>query len=209
VSPLMLMLHRTKSVLTRLLFVAFVFLLPNCLAASPVGISYRISLAHDLDGDHIPETARIRKSGEVYKICIRFSSGRPRLRLIVYQQDGAGLSVQAIDVDDDRDEDIVLASATSLRPIAVWLNSGKAKFKKVSSWVYGGPHKFRGPALNRRAAQTPESDVINSTDPLAHAEKTIQQFDVGLTIELLRDGNREQLPGDSFLQQVPARGPPL
>jgi len=209
VLPLILMLHRTKSVLSRLFAVVFFFLLPNGLVASPAGISYRILLGHDLDGDHIPETARIRESGDLYKICIHFSSGRPRLRLLVHHQDGAaGLSFQATDVDDDRDDDLVVSSATSPRPIAVWLNGGKAKFKKVSSWIYG-PQKFRGPALNARPAHTPESDVITSTDPLAHAEKAVHQFDIALTIELLRDGNREHLPVDSFLQQVPARGPPL
>ncbi|PYS54982.1 MAG: hypothetical protein DMG13_06045 [Acidobacteria bacterium] len=191
----MLMLHRTKNILVGLLAVVFAFFSPSLVFASPAGISYRISLGHDLDGDRLPETARIRQSGDVYKISIYFSSGRPRL-------------LAARDTDDDRDQDLVLTSATSFRPVAVWLNSGKAKFKKVSSWAYSGPHKFGGPSLNRRAAYTPESDVAGSSDPLAHAEKVIQQFDVDLNIELLRDWNREQLPGDSFLQQVPARGPP-
>ena len=209
VLPLMLMLHRTKNILVGLLAVVFAFFSPSLVFASPAGISYRISLGHDLDGDRLPETARIRQSGDVYKISIYFSSGRPRLHLTVYEQeDAAGLSFAARDIDDDRDQDLVLTSATSFRPVAVWLNSGKAKFKKVSSWAYSGPHKFGGPSLNRRAAYTPESDVAGSSDPLAHAEKVIQQFDVDLNIELLRDWNREQLPGDSFLQQVPARGPP-
>ena len=207
--PLMLTLHRTKVVLTRLFAVTFVFLLPNWVAASPAGISYRISLGHDLDGDHIPETATIRQCGGVYKVSIHFTSGRPRLHLMVYQQeDETGLTFETKDLDDDHNEDLVITSATSVRPVAVWLNSGKAKFKRVSSWAYGGPHKFRGPALNRRAACTPESDINNSADPLAHGEKIAQQFDIGLNIELLRVWNREQLRCDSFLQQVPARGPP-
>jgi hypothetical protein len=206
----MLRLHQNKKILISLFAALLLFLLPNGAGASPAGISYRTSLGHDLDGDQIPETATIRRSRDLYKVSIHFTSGRPRLHLSIYQgENEAGLGFQTRDIDDDRDEDLVITSATSVRPIAVWLNSGKGKFKRVSSWAYGGLHKFRGPALKARAAYTPESDVIISTEPLAHAEKIAQHFDVGLNIELLRVWNWEQLPSDSCLQQVPARGPPL
>src|SRR5438876_4612052 len=122
----MLTLHRTKVVLTRLFAVTFVFLLPNWVAASPAGISYRISLGHDLDGDHIPETATIRQCGHIFQVNIHFTTGRPKLRLTTYLSEGvAGLTFEATDVNNDNKDDLVLVSATSFTPIAVWLNQGK------------------------------------------------------------------------------------
>src|SRR5215467_245901 len=101
-------------------------------------LSYLTRLDHDLDGDHIPETATIRQRGYLYQVNIHFTTGRPKLRLTTYITEGvAGLSFQTTDIDNDSQDDLVIISATSVRPIAIWLNQGKAIFKKVSSWSYG------------------------------------------------------------------------
>src|SRR5438552_537859 len=81
-------------------------------------ISYRTQLGHDLDGDHIPETATIRQCGHIFQVNIHFTTGRPKLRLTTYLSEGvAGLTFQAIDVNNDNKEDLVLVSATAFTPI--------------------------------------------------------------------------------------------
>lgn len=190
---------------------AFLFLVvPAWATAAPAGAPYRTQLGRDLDGDHIPETATIRQHGFVYKVNIHFSSGRPRLRLTVYYaEDAAGLSFQTSDLDNDRDEDLVITSATSLRPLAVWLNRGKAKFQKVSSWEYGGPVKHNGPDLRRSNAYRPEAPVSSSNDPLPDETTVAEVFVPGLDLEKLSSFQPEQLPSKPTLRQLPARGPPL
>src|SRR5437762_12603739 len=129
----MLKAHRNKIVIM-ILAVLSVFLFgANAVhASSNPGnhrISYRTQLGQDLDGDHIPETATIRQCGYIYQVSIHFTTGRPKLRLTTYITEGmAGLSFQTTDVNNDSKGDLVIMSATSIRPVAVWLNQGKANF---------------------------------------------------------------------------------
>ena len=97
-------------------------------------LKYRTQLGQDLDGDHIPETASIRYGGHLYEVNIKFTTGRPKLRLKTYVAAGvAGITFQARDVNNDNKGDLVIISATSIRPIAVWLNQGQATFQKSQS----------------------------------------------------------------------------
>src|SRR2546430_16454693 len=137
----MLKLHRNKNVMTALAVLS-VFLLGASRAhaggqQTDTHFLYRAQLGEDLDGDHIPETATIRQYGYHYQVSIHFTTGRPKLRLTTYVSEGvAGLSFQTSDVNNDSRRDILIISATSLRPVGIWLNQGKAKFQKVNSWVY-------------------------------------------------------------------------
>src|ERR1700741_2682838 len=99
--------------------------------AAPGGASYKTTLGIDLDGDHILETATIRQQGSFYQVSIHFSTGRPKLKLRTFVGDDvAGLTIDITDVNSDSEADLVISSATSIRPIAVWLNRGSANFQR-------------------------------------------------------------------------------
>jgi hypothetical protein len=172
-------------------------------------ISYRTQLGHDLDGDHIPETATIRLCGYIYQVSIHFTTGRPGLRLTTYVTEGVtGLSFQTTDVNDDSQGDLVIMSATSIRPVAVWLNQGKANFQRVSSWLYRGVGRYRGATFRHRGANEPEPVGNILFDPLPHATLAIQYFGPETAPVTLITVRPDQSPFDSVLWQVPPRGPP-
>ena len=54
----------------------------------------------------------------------------PKLRLKTYiTNDIAGLTLEVADIDHDTRADLVINSATSPLPVAIWLNRGAAKFQ--------------------------------------------------------------------------------
>lgn len=209
----MLKLYRNKNVITGLAALS-VFLFGATVAfgslrPSDRRISYRTNLGHDLDGDHIPETATIRRCGSLYSVSIHFTTGRPKLRLTTYVTEGlAGLSLQTIDVNDDSKSDLVIVSATSIRPLAVWVNEGKAKFQKASSWVYGPLGRYTGPTVRHRSVNQPEPVGNVFIDPLPQATSAVESFGLEKDSADLISSQPDQMPFDSMLRQVPSRGPP-
>ena len=200
-----------KGILIGLFAGVFILLSPNWADAASKGISYRATIGRDLDGDHLPESATVRQNSSVYQVSIHFTSGRPRLKLTVYRAEvEAGLSFEASDIDNDHNTDLVITSATSLHPIAVWLNRGKAKFQKVRSWPYGRFGNYSGPALSHhRIAYRPCPAVSSSGDDLLAQPVKIGHFsDAGLDAGRAVHSDPEHRPSDLILQQVPPRGPP-
>jgi hypothetical protein len=170
-------------------------------------LSYHTRLDNDLDGDQIPETVTIRQRGYVYQVNIHFTTGRPKLHLTTYlTESGAGLTVQTADINNDRKNDLVITSATSIRPLAIWLNQGKSKFQKISSWSYlvGG---YTGPEYHRKSCQ-PDPVGNVSIDPLPQATLSATDFDIGDDVASLLCPQAESLTFASRLRQVAPRGPP-
>ena len=169
---------------------------------------YRAQLGHDLDGDHLPETATIRRGRDVYEISIKFSTGQPKLRLKTYvDSEIVGLAFQTTDVNDDNKDDLVLTDATSVRPVAVWLNQGHARFQKASPWLYG-LHRYRGPTYRVHQHSEPEPVGNVSVDPFPQATLEPKYFTHGEGSVLLLLSMPEQRTSDSLLYEIPARGPP-
>jgi hypothetical protein len=176
---------------------------------SPYRISYRTQLGADLDGDHIPETATIRQCGNVYQVSIHFTTGKPKLRLSTYVTEGvAGLSFQTTDVNNDSKGDLVIFSATSLRPLGIWLNQGKATFKKTSALFYGGVGRYSGPTYRHGGTSEPQPPGNDSIDPLPQMTPSAEHFSLGDSCTELLSSPSEQRPFDSMLRQTPPRGPP-
>ena len=209
-----LKLHRNQIVITALLVVSVFLCGANASYASGSranhGFKYRTQLGQDLDGDHIPETAVIRERGHLYQVSIHFTTGRPKLHLQTYVTgDIAGLTFHAIDLNNDNRGDLIIISATSVRPIAVWLNQGRAKFKKVNSSLYRGVGRRTGPSYRVPKPPQPETVGNVSIDPFPQATLESKYFNAagdGTGIIFIQPDER---PCESALRQVPSRGPPL
>jgi hypothetical protein len=172
-------------------------------------LKYRTQLGQDLDGDHIPETASIRYGGHLYEVNIKFTTGRPKLRLRTYVGAGvAGITFQAKDVNNDNKGDLVIISATSLRPIAIWLNQGHATFKKASPWLYG-VGKYTGPRLHVRQTRQPEPVGNLLIDPLPQVTPDLKYFIADDQTATLISSSPDLRPSDSLLSELPPRGPPV
>jgi len=209
----LLKVHRNQIVITALA-VLLVFLCgANASYASSSkanhGLKYHTQLGQDLDGDHIPETATIRECGHLYQVSIHFTTGRPKLHLKTYvTEDIAGLSFQTTDINNDNKGDLVIISATSLRPIAVWLNQGRAKFKKVNSSLYGAVGRYYGPVYRVPKPSQPEPVGNLSFNPFPQATLECKSFNVAGDGTRISSVQPDQRPFESALRQVPSRGPP-
>lgn len=92
----------------------------------------------DLDGDQQPDVAQslgrgADGNGFYYTISVRLSKTREFRSLVVLSNDPSGVNVVPRDVDGDHDLDLVVTSAATRKPIAVWLNDGHGGFQLVSS----------------------------------------------------------------------------
>ena len=206
-------LRRTKPIITCLAVVYVVLATATWLSAShrttrTGDFSYQTRLKHDLDGDHIPETATIQERGQVYQVSIHFTTGRPKLHLTTYvRADIAGLSLQTIDVNNDsQGEFLVVISATSVRPVAVWANQGK-NFTKVSSWSYGAVGRYRGPAIQHQRTEAPDP-IGAAPNPPLQATPAGRLFTSAEDSADLIHFQPEPVPFDSIFWQDPSRGPP-
>ena len=136
----------------------------------PVPTSYGfnggVHFRSDLDGDYQTDTASSTLRGSTLKIKIRFSGHLPALSLVEKVPNEPGLELRAYDVDRDHDVDLVLTSIFSPRPVAVWLNTSKGEFKKVSGWVAAFPANGIGPQYHRRLPAAPEGFALCHNEPL-------------------------------------------
>jgi hypothetical protein len=178
-------------------------------AAPSPHISYRTQLNQDLDGDHKPETATIRQTGLQYRVSVHFTTGRPKVHLTTYIRQGiAGLSFEARDVNNDSKEDLIITSATSVRPIAVWLNKGHAKFQKTHASFVDALGRYTGPAYRVQAKTAPAPASNLSIDPLPQAAVALTYLTLQPEASALVLSHRDQRRFHAFLVQEPPRGPP-
>ena len=169
-----LRLYRNKKVIIGLAALLVLLSGAAIASASPQnsaqGFSYKTKLGRDLDGDHIPETATIRQRGSFYQVSIHFTTGRPKLRLRTYITDNlAGLTVDIADVDHDKRADLVINSATSAWPVAIWLNRG-SDFQRAKLQSYGQLGAHSGPRLVHKKSGQPDPVGNLFSDPLPQAE---------------------------------------
>lgn len=175
---------------------------------SPQGVAYKTSLGLDLDGDHIPETATVRQHGSYYQVSIHFSTGRPKLKLRTYVGDDvAGLTLEVTDINSDSEADIVLTSATSSRPVAVWLNHGNASFRRINARPYRLAFRSNGPSLKQKVRIQRESvSLSNDRLPPAEPRASFNTYS-GLQSAVLAES--DPLTFRFWLAQVAWRGPPF
>jgi hypothetical protein len=135
-------------------------------APASFGFGSRVHVRSDLDGDYQTDTASSKLVGSTLRIKIRFSDHTPPVALVAKVPNEPGLELRAYDVDQDHDVDLVLTSIFSPRPVAVWLNNSKGKFKRVSGWVAAFPANDTGPQYRRRLPTAPEGSALCHSEPL-------------------------------------------
>jgi hypothetical protein len=101
----------------------------------------------DFDGDSRPDVAIGRSHGLGYTIEIQFSTQPARIYLTL-ANGGIGTRIFAYDVDKDSFPDLVVTSATSLLPIAIYLSDGRGHFQEGISWSFlpfglDSPYQFQ------------------------------------------------------------------
>lgn len=100
--------------------------------AAPLGWSSAVA---DFDADGVPDSASAESvqnhAGGGYRLNIRLSGGAVQ-RLTIAADQGA-IDVTAVDVDNDRDLDIVVRPILSNDVIGIWLNDGAGQFTRGSS----------------------------------------------------------------------------
>jgi hypothetical protein len=87
----------------------------------------------DMDGDNIPESATVNSEGKIHNITIHLSQTKKNI-LFTFTSTELDFILYAYDVNHDKNQDIVIASAKSLNPIAVYLNNGQGEFEETSFW---------------------------------------------------------------------------
>jgi hypothetical protein len=202
--------YRSKPIMNILAILSLFLIAANSSFAAPVQqFSYRTQISQDLDGDQKPETATVRQAGELYQVSVHFSTGRPKIHLTTHLRQGlAGLSFQATDVNNDSRRDLVVTSATSFKPLAIWLNQGPAKFKKVHSAFFGALGRYTGPAYRHQTKTEPEPAGNITADPLPEAAQASGYLTIHDEAVAIVASYQDQRPFDSLLEQEPPRGPP-
>jgi hypothetical protein len=102
--------------------------------ATPLGLSSTVA---DFDADGHPDIARAESlqihGGGQYRLNIQLSGGSAQPVMFVSGQ--GAVDVTAVDVDNDRDLDVVVRPILSNDIVGVWLNDGAGRFTREFSAV--------------------------------------------------------------------------
>ena len=129
----------------------------------------------DLDGDNRTDVATSRLSGSTLNIKIRLSGADLRVWLRIPVGTETGLQLTAYDVDYDGRVDLILNRASSISPVAVWLNKPNGRFEENTEWVVPPLEREAAEHLQRRSRRQPQREVVIFSDalPLQETANTV------------------------------------
>jgi hypothetical protein len=120
-------------------------------AARPFGWSTALG---DFNADGAPDLAvadRVARRPEGFGYRLRVSVSGLSSRDVAFVSRHAALTVRAVDVDHDRDVDLVVSAVPSGELVAVWLNDGRGRFTESN--------------VSRLPAVWSSDDTLDSGDP--------------------------------------------
>lgn len=168
----------------------------------------RLHVRSDFDGDRVPDTAVVLRHGKHYSLSIHFA-GKASKTFSVYYTSEPVIGITSMDVDGDRDHDIVLLGLNPGLPAALWVNDSPAAFRIEVPWLAAVVYPDSLAKINRSYLQNSEPDPGSLTESVPDASVT-----EGLLLSLLKSETRiGSLSRPALLQglpiSVPSRGPPL
>src|SRR5262245_2304835 len=94
----------------------------------------RLQVRSDFDGDDVLDTAVVSRHGRHYSLSIQFA-GKASLTFSGYDASEPIIGITSMDVDGDRDHDIVLLGLNSGISAAWWLNDSSHAFRIEVPWL--------------------------------------------------------------------------
>jgi hypothetical protein len=203
-----------------LLFAVCFFALPSSTFGATHGSSVATHLLRagtpavaDLDGDQLPDLASGIKTGHTsqgysYRVDLDLTGNPDRKSFSVLSQEPNGLNIQAIDVDGDKDLDLVITSRWSMKPIGVWINDGSGSFTPGDLDQYGSRIWQTSPSV--RSSHLASNIVLQHEWRRLDISISSQRLDFGLSdFRLLPIGsvslNTSRIP----LGSAQLRAPPI
>ena len=161
----------------------------------------------DFDGDHRSDLATGRREGQTYRVEIQFATGRNPAS-IVLPASNEETRLVALDIDCDNDQDLVVISAATSPPVAVWLNRNGGHFEEGGRWWWA--------TLLTNYNSSGFSSDNSRTEPIFLSEHQRSLLESSATAQVATLEVRETLPWDSqtrfariLASSSSTRGPPL
>jgi hypothetical protein len=171
------------------------------------GVPFAIA---DFDGDFLPDLISVQTGangadGTNYWIQLRLSAaGKQSIRLVAPM---GGLSIEARDVNGDNTIDLILATAWSRKPIAIFLNDGRGNFSRVEPADF--PEAFSEFAASWTSSLAAMADAVGL--PSQTQDIACRQICAAQNLCLQSDSLSAAIAGfifDSFLTSHAGRAPP-
>ena len=181
---------------------------PQHLIAESTTWPVRLHVHSDFDGDHVPDTAIVRRHGEHYSLSIHFA-GKASKTFSAYYTGEPVIGITSMDVDGDRDRDIVLLGLNSVLPAGLWINDSPQAFRIEVPWLAVIVYPDSLARLNRSFLESPDPDPGSLTDPGPDASVTEGLFLSLFSSETTLGSFSNSIPLQGLSVRVPARSPPL
>ncbi len=155
-------------------FAAVVFSMP-CVARASSDLYGSPPLAiADLDGDHRNDFAIGLRTGDshsgyVYQINVVLSGQKQASSITVSAPHTAGLMVAPIDLDGDRDLDLVITSQPFRVPIGIWINDGSGMFERGDIHQYSDTIWSETSSLQASTLYEDDDPVDTNEYPALHS----------------------------------------
>jgi hypothetical protein len=135
-------------------------------AAHPFGWATALG---DFNGDGRPDVVVAHRLGRTpggygYRLHVAVSDDVSRE--VAFQSSYSAINVRAMDIDDDRDPDLVVEAVPSGPVVGVWINDGRGRFAK--SGARGVRASFLGIATLADGQRSAEPNACVATNRAAH-----------------------------------------